>query len=240
MRAGLSRPRIHGEARARRRLHPARRPHSERNAPGAAGRGARRAAQSPRQPRRAARPAGAGRRRPRRRRLPLARSRRDSTDARRPTCRTLEFFNGLGGFAADGEEYVTILRDGQWTPAPWINVIANPGSASRCRPRAAAAPGLATAARTSSRPGRTIRSATGRARRSTSATRTPASCWGPTALPIRDATGAYVARHGRGYSRFEHTRARHRARPAAVRAARRPGQDLAAAGSATSPAARVT
>src|SRR5205814_5240381 len=38
----------------------------------------------------------------------------------------LEFFNGLGGFAADGREYVTILGPGQWTPAPWINVIANP------------------------------------------------------------------------------------------------------------------
>src|SRR5207245_9513233 len=38
----------------------------------------------------------------------------------------LESFNGLGGFAADGREYVTILGEGQWTPAPWINVIANP------------------------------------------------------------------------------------------------------------------
>ena len=37
----------------------------------------------------------------------------------------LEFFNGLGGFAAGGREYVTILGEGQWTPAPWINVIAN-------------------------------------------------------------------------------------------------------------------
>ena len=38
----------------------------------------------------------------------------------------LEFFNGLGGFAAGGREYVTILGPGQSTPAPWINVIANP------------------------------------------------------------------------------------------------------------------
>ena len=37
----------------------------------------------------------------------------------------LEFFNGLGGFAAGGKEYVTILGPGQSTPAPWINVIAN-------------------------------------------------------------------------------------------------------------------
>src|SRR5208282_635715 len=38
----------------------------------------------------------------------------------------LEFFNGLGGFAADGREYVVLLGPGQATPAPWINVIANP------------------------------------------------------------------------------------------------------------------
>src|SRR5207244_11017827 len=38
----------------------------------------------------------------------------------------LEVFNGVGGFAADGREYRTVLRAGQWTPAPWINVIANP------------------------------------------------------------------------------------------------------------------
>ena len=29
--------------------------------------------------------------------------------------------------------------------------------------------------------------------------------WSPTAIPIREASATYVARHGRGYSRFEHT-----------------------------------
>ncbi len=37
----------------------------------------------------------------------------------------LQFDNGLGGFSADGREYVVYLEPGQWTPAPWINVIAN-------------------------------------------------------------------------------------------------------------------
>ena len=36
---------------------------------------------------------------------------------------TLEFFNGLGGFAAQGREYTIAAT--QPTPAPWINVIAN-------------------------------------------------------------------------------------------------------------------
>jgi cyclic beta-1,2-glucan synthetase len=42
----------------------------------------------------------------------------------RPT--GLLFDNGLGGFSGDGREYVIYLEPGQWTPAPWINVIANP------------------------------------------------------------------------------------------------------------------
>jgi cellobiose phosphorylase len=39
--------------------------------------------------------------------------------------RDLAFFNGTGGFSRDGREYVAILRPGQNTPAPWVNVIAN-------------------------------------------------------------------------------------------------------------------
>ncbi|MDD4080643.1 MAG: hypothetical protein PHP02_04425 [Eubacteriales bacterium] len=38
----------------------------------------------------------------------------------------LEFFNGFGGFAREGREYEIILEGDRRTPAPWINVIANP------------------------------------------------------------------------------------------------------------------
>ncbi|TFG82853.1 MAG: glycosyl transferase, partial [Erysipelotrichales bacterium] len=38
----------------------------------------------------------------------------------------LRYFNGLGGFNVDGNEYVIKLEKDQTTPAPWINVIANP------------------------------------------------------------------------------------------------------------------
>lgn len=38
----------------------------------------------------------------------------------------LALFNGLGGFSQDGREYITHLAPGQSTPAPWVNVIANP------------------------------------------------------------------------------------------------------------------
>src|SRR5436190_1569865 len=43
-----------------------------------------------------------------------------------PVLQNLEFFNGLGGFAADAREYVTMLGAGRSMPAPWINVVANP------------------------------------------------------------------------------------------------------------------
>ncbi len=38
----------------------------------------------------------------------------------------LLFFNGFGGFAADGREYVINITNEKMTPAPWVNVIANP------------------------------------------------------------------------------------------------------------------
>ena len=88
-------------------------------------RGARRAGRPARQPRRAARSRceapRARRRRPRR-----ARRARPVPQRVRRLAPELEFFNGLGGFAADGREYVTVLGPGQSTPAPWINVVANP------------------------------------------------------------------------------------------------------------------
>jgi len=38
----------------------------------------------------------------------------------------LGFFNGLGGFTPDGREYVITTKPGSVTPAPWVNVLANP------------------------------------------------------------------------------------------------------------------
>ncbi|SFD59497.1 Cellobiose phosphorylase [Chitinophaga sp. CF118] len=38
----------------------------------------------------------------------------------------LLFFNGTGGFTSDGKEYKIITDKRQTTPAPWVNVIANP------------------------------------------------------------------------------------------------------------------
>lgn len=115
----------------------------------------------------------------------------------------LEFFNGLGGFASDGREYVTILRGGQTTPAPWLNVIANPGFGFQV-----SVEGSGYTWAENSRENRLTPW-------SNDPVRDPAAealyirdeesgeIWTPTAQPIRDA-GIYTARHGFGYSRFLH------------------------------------
>jgi cyclic beta-1,2-glucan synthetase len=117
---------------------------------------------------------------------------------------SLQFFNGFGGFTENGREYVTVLNEGLRTPEPWINVVANPsfgfivsesGSGftwslnsheNQLTPwsndHVIDAPGEAIYIRDEN---------TG-------------DFWSPTALPIRDETATYVARHGQGYSRFQH------------------------------------
>ena len=115
----------------------------------------------------------------------------------------LEFFNGLGGFDKDGREYVTVLVAGATTPAPWINVIANPGFGFQV-----AAEGSGYTWAENSRENQLtpwsndpVEDPAGEA----IYVRDEATgeVWGATAQPIRDG-GTYVARHGHGYSRFEH------------------------------------
>jgi cyclic beta-1,2-glucan synthetase len=117
----------------------------------------------------------------------------------------LEFFNGLGGFAADGREYVTILGEGQQTPAPWINVIANPSFGFQV-----SVDGGGYSWSINSRENQlTPRSNDPVTDRSGEVIyvrdEDSGELWSPTARPIREDSLSYVARHGQGYSRFEHT-----------------------------------
>ena len=129
----------------------------------------------------------------------------DSAHNADPPPQAMEFPNGLGGFTEGGKEYVTLLRDGQSTPAPWINVVANPSFGfqvsadgagytwsmnsreNQLTPRSNDPVG--------DRPGEVfyIRD------------EHSGALWSPTALPKREKDGQYIARHGQGYSRFEHS-----------------------------------
>lgn len=112
--------------------------------------------------------------------------------------------NGLGGFRQDGNEYAIRLDKGQNTPAPWVNVIANPhfgflvseaGSGytwSQNSRENKLTPWSNDAVLDT--PGEVLYigdTDTGR-------------LWTATALPIREAE-PYLIRHGFGYSVFEHT-----------------------------------
>ena len=115
----------------------------------------------------------------------------------------LEFFNGLGGFTPGAHAYQIRLKAGQWTPAPWSNVIANKGDF-----------GFIV---TESGSGYTW-SENSRENRLTTWTNDPVSdppsetlyirdeesgeVWTPTPLPIRG-NDTYVIEHHAGYSQFQ-------------------------------------
>lgn len=136
---------------------------------------------------------------------PLLQSRRVGTrlDVPLPE-RELEFFNGLGGFADDGREYVTILGEGLRTPRPWINVIANPSFGFVVSESGSGFTWSLNSHENQLTPWSNdpVTDSSGEMLY----IRDDASeeVWSPTALPIRDDPAPYVACHGQGYSRFHH------------------------------------
>ena len=115
----------------------------------------------------------------------------------------LPYFNGFGGFTENGREYAIYLGPGQTTPTPWVNVMANESFGTMLSES-----GLGF-----------TWSGNSQANRLTPWHNDPVSdpqseiiyirdedtgrFWTPTALPIRE-KDAYRARHGQGYSVFEH------------------------------------
>ena len=116
---------------------------------------------------------------------------------------TLEFFNGFGGFANQGREYVTVLEGGSSTPAPWINVVANQQLGFQVSAEGAGY----------------LWADSSRENQLTTWSNDPVTdpsgdaiyirdeeslaLYTATASPIRD-SGCYIARHGFGYSQFDH------------------------------------
>jgi len=122
-----------------------------------------------------------------------------------PSAAALEFFNGIGGFDAAAHEYVVVLDADQWTPTPWVNVIANPrfgflisadGSGSTwslnaqqnqitpwCNDPVSNAPADAIYIRDEK----------------------SGDLWSAMPLPIREPASMYSIRHGFGYTRSQHT-----------------------------------
>jgi cyclic beta-1,2-glucan synthetase len=117
----------------------------------------------------------------------------------------LEFFNGLGGFAAEGREYVVTLGEGQWTPAPWINVVANPEFGFLASADGSGSTWSLNAQQNQLTPWSNDPVSDAPAEAIYIRDVATGDLWTATPLPIRVPPCAYVIRHGFGYSRFEHT-----------------------------------
>ncbi|MCK9387210.1 MAG: cyclic beta 1-2 glucan synthetase [Sulfuritalea sp.] len=116
--------------------------------------------------------------------------------------RDLILSNGLGGFTPDGREYVITLAAGQTTPAPWVNVLANPNFGTVISENGVAYTWSENAHEFRLTPWHNdpVSDASGEAlylRDEESG-----HVWSPTPLPVRAAM-PYVIRHGFGYSVFE-------------------------------------
>ncbi|ATW26012.1 GH36-type glycosyl hydrolase domain-containing protein [Candidatus Formimonas warabiya] len=115
----------------------------------------------------------------------------------------LTYFNGYGGFDLEGKEYVIRLKEEMHTPAPWTNVISNPGFGFLVTESGA---GFTWAENS-------------RENKLTPWSNDPVSdppgevyymrdedsgaLWSLTPLPIREKE-SYTVRHGLGYSHFRH------------------------------------
>jgi cellobiose phosphorylase len=116
----------------------------------------------------------------------------------------LAFFNGLGGFTPDGREYVITTAHGQVTPAPWVNVLANPHFGTVISESGLAYTWSENAHEFRLTPwgNDPVSDSSGEAFYLRDEER--GHFWSPMPLPGRGAT-PYVTRHGFGYSVFEHT-----------------------------------
>ncbi|HON59060.1 MAG TPA: glucoamylase family protein [Smithella sp.] len=121
-----------------------------------------------------------------------------------PARKDLLFFNGSGGFTPDGREYVILLSPNQATPAPWANILANPEFGTVISESGMAYTWAENAHEFRLTPWHNdpVADRAGEAFYIRDEERGP--FWSPMPLPRRGA-GAYVIRHGFGYSVFEHS-----------------------------------
>jgi len=116
----------------------------------------------------------------------------------------LTFFNGMGGFTPDAREYVITTAHGQVTPAPWVNVLANPHFGTVISESGPAYTWSENAHEFRLTPWENdpVSDSSGEAFYLRDEER--GHFWSPTPLPCRGVM-PYATRHGFGYSVFEHT-----------------------------------
>ncbi|PZF72683.1 GH36-type glycosyl hydrolase domain-containing protein [Taibaiella soli] len=115
----------------------------------------------------------------------------------------LLFDNGLGGFSADGKEYVIIVDNKKRTPTPWVNVIANPDFGTVVSESGQAYTWIDNAHEMRLTPWNNDIVSDTAGEVFYLRDEESGNFWSATPLP-RAGDSAYVTRHGFGYSVFEH------------------------------------
>jgi cyclic beta-1,2-glucan synthetase len=115
----------------------------------------------------------------------------------------LEYANGFGGFDAAGREYVVDLNEDQWTPAPWVNVIANEKFGFLASADSTGSAWSLNAQQNQITPWSNDPVSDAPAEAIYLRDEVSGDLWSATPLPIR-ARSSYRIRHGFGYTRLEH------------------------------------
>jgi cyclic beta-1,2-glucan synthetase len=115
----------------------------------------------------------------------------------------LPYFNGLGGFTKDGLEYATYLAPGAVTPSPWVNVIANEGFGTMIGESGLGFTWCGNSQTNRITPWHNDPVSDPQSEAIYIRDEETGRFWTPTAQPIRE-KDAYRARHGQGYTVFEH------------------------------------
>ena len=115
----------------------------------------------------------------------------------------LEFGNGLGAFTLDGREYVITVTPGRMTPAPWVNVLASPSFGTLVSESGSATTWSENAQEFRLTPWSNDPIGDANTEAYYLRDEETGHYWSPTLLPCGGAA-PYVARHGFGYSIFEH------------------------------------
>jgi cyclic beta-1,2-glucan glucanotransferase len=116
----------------------------------------------------------------------------------------LILFNGMGGFTPDGCEYVITPGAGVQTPAPWVNVLANPSFGTVVSESGLGYTWAENAHLFRLTPWQNDAVSESSGEVLYLRDEETGHFWSPTSSPRTDAA-PYVTRHGFGYSVFEHT-----------------------------------
>jgi cyclic beta-1,2-glucan synthetase len=115
----------------------------------------------------------------------------------------LPYFNGLGGFTPDGREYAIYLKPGVQTPKPWVNVMANSEFGALVSESGLGFTWCGNSQANRLTPWHNDPVSDPQSEAIYLRDDESGATWTPTPLPIRE-QDAYRARHGQGYTVFEH------------------------------------